>query len=82
MDIKCVENFKTFCNKLTGFIYDNEQDFLLKFSSLKDVMDLSEVSFSGDKVRFVCVLYEGCHVADCHSLEEIIDWYMEETKYD
>ena len=60
-------------SELSGFIYDNEDEFLQRFAKF-DYTDLTEVSFGYKYLRFTYVEHSGDHICDSICIEEFTGW--------
>lgn len=64
-------------NETINFIYENERNFIDAFSPkgwAENVTDLIEITFSAEKVKFVCLMDSGASwVYDC-KIEEFNEW--------
>lgn len=59
------------------FIYENEQSFIERFAEefIPNVIDICNISFNIEKVKFVCVMNDGARwVLDCNILD-FNDWW-------
>ena len=60
-------------------IYENEKSFIDRFTNnFKSlVIDITNISFNTEKVKFVCVMNDGAHwVLDC-SISDFNEWLEE-----
>ena len=71
-----MNDFVNYLKALENVIFDNEQSFLdvLACAKSDEVMTLTNVSFSSERVYFVYVLHSGQHIADGCSLTDFFDW--------
>lgn len=67
-------------NETTNFIYENERNFIDKFSPIgweHHVTDIIEVTYSSSKIKFVCLMNSGASwVYDC-KIADFNEWRKE-----
>lgn len=61
-------------NKEIRFVFDNDESFLAALVKAKNVMDLTEVSFTSHHLKIVYVLDDGQHVAGRVGMDDYLSW--------